>query len=673
MANGPTLENSNALPRMLADGKYELLGTLGSGAMGTVYRARHTALSRIVAIKVLADNLSSDVRATERLRREALAASELQHGNSVQVLDFGSDNGSFFIVMEYVEGRTLFDLLVAERALPEMRAVRIMAQALAALQAAHERGIIHRDMKPENILLKQEQDDDGSLTDQVKVCDFGIAKRAVDTDEDGPKLTDIGSVIGTPLYMAPEQARNLPLDPRTDIYACGVILYRALTGKVLFDGGGDDIAVLMAHVLDAPVPPRQHRPDLSPRLEAVVLQALSKDPAARFQSAREMRKALLESVPGLTTSPFLQPPVNLTQGVGQDAQSGPAQTPQSRLSPSSATLDLRPGDSSGGRRLVVILGAAALVAAIVLATVLLRRREEPSTPSASVAVVPPSVPSAAAAPRPDSPAAGALAASAPSLPTPAPSLPPPAPALPPPAPSLPAPAESVDTALRDPDGESLRRDRWGIDVASATLAPTALAPSAVAPAGAIPAARVPEKVPVKPAKPTEVKPAEVKPAEVKPAEVKPAEVKPAEVKPAEVKPAEVKPAEVKPAEVKPAEPVAELRPATFAEAAVSVGKISVVGSLPASEVKRPVDRSAGDFRDCFKSTAGGAGRAGSASVHLTVDEDGLFRDVRVTGSPVAGLDACVRKVLSSLRSRVRPDTGTVEVSFKIAFRAPEDP
>ncbi|MCC7542575.1 MAG: protein kinase [Deltaproteobacteria bacterium] len=278
-------------------GKYELTAVLGSGAMGTVYRARQISLDKFIALKLLHRDLASDARYAARFHREARAASRLEHPNSMAVLDFGEDaDGTLYIAMEYLSGRDLHRVLVEEGPLHDGRTVEIMAQVTAALVAAHEGGIIHRDLKPENIILQRRIDDDGIEVDLVKVCDFGIAKiqdpRADgDASPENRALTTRGVVIGTPDYMSPEQARGHVLDARSDLYAIGVIMYRMVTGRLPFDADSS-IGVLMKHLTEAPAPPRSINPSVDPRLEAIILRCMAKRPEERFANARELRTEL---------------------------------------------------------------------------------------------------------------------------------------------------------------------------------------------------------------------------------------------------------------------------------------------------------------------------------------------------------------------------------------------
>ncbi|MFO0727469.1 MAG: protein kinase [Myxococcota bacterium] len=287
-------EGDPLLNRVLA-GKLELEKILGSGAMGVVYRARHKALDKVVAIKVLRAEGKGDPTRARRFKAEARAASRLDHPNSVQILDFGEDgpDGLLYIAMEFLEGEDLQSALKREGRMSPERTAKIMIQVLGALGAAHEHGVIHRDMKPGNIMLLQRVDDDGERNDFVKVCDFGLAK-ILDTgleDVSGAPLTKQGAIFGTPSYMSPEQARGEKLDARSDLYSCGVILYKMLTGESPFVS---DTAwgLLMKHMNEAPPPMKGIIPGLPDAVVAIVERAMAKKPEDRFQSAQEMRSAL---------------------------------------------------------------------------------------------------------------------------------------------------------------------------------------------------------------------------------------------------------------------------------------------------------------------------------------------------------------------------------------------
>ncbi len=260
--------------------------------MGRVYRARQTLLDKVVAVKVLHTVLSADERIQARFQREARAASRLSHPNSAQTLDFGVENdGVLYLVMEYLEGPDLHAVLHNGGPQPVERIVSVMSQVLGALAAAHDAGIVHRDLKPENILLVPRTGDDGIPVETVKVADFGIAKMVDDRPDGGGRLTDTGLVPGTPAYMSPEQAAGKNVDGRSDLYACGVILFEMATGQLPFNAESS-IAVVIKHISEAPPPPSSICPTVDRGLEVVILRCLAKDPGQRYGTARELRAAL---------------------------------------------------------------------------------------------------------------------------------------------------------------------------------------------------------------------------------------------------------------------------------------------------------------------------------------------------------------------------------------------
>ncbi len=281
------MEESPSVTRlfgMTIDNKYRLEDMIGRGGMGVVYRAEHIGLRRKVAVKVLLRGHGAGSDAKKRFDREARAAGRLGHPNIVQVFDLGTlPDGSPYLVMELLEGEPLSNRLAIEGGLPIPEACEIVGEVLSALEAAHAGGIVHRDLKPDNVFLTS----DG----RVKILDFGISKQ---TDET-MSLTRTGAVVGTPYYLAPEQARGeRAVDVRVDLWAAGVLAFECLTGMLPF--AADNYNALLAKILTGrPTPPAQIRPSISPQLEAVVMMALAFDPENRFQSAAEMRQALLEA------------------------------------------------------------------------------------------------------------------------------------------------------------------------------------------------------------------------------------------------------------------------------------------------------------------------------------------------------------------------------------------
>lgn len=278
-------------------GRYQLDAAIGSGGMGDIYRARRLHIGDTVAVKVLRPEVVDNAQSRQRFYREARAAAMLHHPNAVVIHDFGEDSdGTAYIVMELLEGRNLRHLLVESGTVAPQRAVNIIRQACAALEAAHRGGIVHRDIKPDNIMLL----DAHSGVDHVKVLDFGIAKlrdKALDTLSLEKNLTNVGTVIGTPHYMSPEQCQGEPADSRSDIYSLGVVIYEMLTGVTPFVAK-TPTGVAIKHVTEPPRPLTEHRPELSPEIEKVVLRALEKEPGARQQSALELAHDLNVALKG---------------------------------------------------------------------------------------------------------------------------------------------------------------------------------------------------------------------------------------------------------------------------------------------------------------------------------------------------------------------------------------
>ncbi|HEY2368479.1 MAG TPA: serine/threonine-protein kinase [Polyangiaceae bacterium] len=308
------MEGGVLVGRIIAS-KYAVQSIIGQGAMGVVYRAKQVALDKLVALKVLSDELRGDPEFVMRFHTEARAASRLDHPNSTRVIDFGEEpDGLLYIAMELLEGRTLTEVLDQEWPLPPARAAAIMTQVLSAVGAAHSLKILHRDLKPDNIVILEGRDDEDRAIDVVKVCDFGIAKLEglAEPSEGASKrevlglnsnATRAGVIIGTPQYMSPEQARGEKLDVRSDLYALGVVLYEILTRRAPFDEG-TSAEVLYKHTMVEPTKPSSMYPNVDAHLEQVCLRALKKFPEERWPNAREMRAALR---PILDTSPAFKP------------------------------------------------------------------------------------------------------------------------------------------------------------------------------------------------------------------------------------------------------------------------------------------------------------------------------------------------------------------------------
>ena len=350
--------------------KFRIEKLLGVGGMGKVYKARQLSLDKAVVVKVLHDQFREDPQLVQRFQREAKAASRLNHPNSIQIIDFGQDEGGVvFMAMEFLQGQDLFSLLKKEGALPAERICRIMVQVCSALAEAHEQNVIHRDLKPENIMVEDRR----GQRDFVKVLDFGIAKIQ---DPDGAQaLTQAGMVCGTPEYMSPEQARGLQLDARSDIYALGVVMYQLAVGELPFQAD-TPIGIVTKHILEKPVAPRQKRADVDATLETIILKAMEKEAARRFNTVAEMAEQLevlgrqLSSVRGgnfnepsqsqpLPSSPVAvaphepAPPASHTRV----AQPTPTRTAPTPHNPGGAAVELAPpapvAGGSGARGLKV--------------------------------------------------------------------------------------------------------------------------------------------------------------------------------------------------------------------------------------------------------------------------------------------------------------------------------
>src|SRR5215468_2525415 len=321
----------------LLGGRYQVGELLGYGGMAEVHKGRDLRLDRDVAIKMLRTDLARDDTFQLRFRREAQNAASLNHPAIVAVYDTGEERASTgeslpYIVMEFVNGRTLKEVLAAECRLIPRRSLEITSDICAALEFSHRHGIIHRDIKPGNVMLTQ--------TGQVKVMDFGIARALA---SGAANMTQTSAVIGTAQYLSPEQARGEPVDARSDVYATGCVLYELLTGQPPFVGD-NPVSVAYQHVREEPRPPSAHNRDVTPDIDAVVLKALAKNRMNRYQSAAEMRGDLLRAASGrpVLATPVLRqeermpvaappPRVAGSRSTGQFSRVGPPQ--QRRSSP----------------------------------------------------------------------------------------------------------------------------------------------------------------------------------------------------------------------------------------------------------------------------------------------------------------------------------------------------
>jgi serine/threonine-protein kinase len=377
---------------MVISGRYQLGDRLGSGGMSTVYKAVDRVLERTVAVKVLAEHLSDDEKFVARFRREALAVAKLIHPNIVQVYDTGVDDGRHYIVMEYVEGRSGAQLLQSRGRLGSEAAVEIGVQACAGLEYAHRQGIIHRDVKPGNLMViggpagHRATPRTDALTEDmtVKLTDFGIARAAEQT-----RLTQVGSVVGTAAYLAPEQARGEEATPAADVYALGVVIYQLLTGRLPWEGTTlAELAIRREN--ERPLPPTSYDSEVPETLSTAVLRALEGDPARRYTTARELASALRTGLSGVEPPPAdSEAATRAMTGTPTDATrrlpaTGPATAPTRRAPAPRPALRTRPaapapapatGQRSTASRIRGIIGLilviailAAIIAAIVLVT-----------------------------------------------------------------------------------------------------------------------------------------------------------------------------------------------------------------------------------------------------------------------------------------------------------------
>jgi eukaryotic-like serine/threonine-protein kinase len=334
--------------------RYELGDRLGSGGMSTVYKATDRVLERTVAVKILAEHLSDDDKFVARFRREALAVAKLIHPNIVQVYDTGVDAYRHYIVMEYVEGKSAAQLLQVKGRLGSNSAVEIGTQSCAGLEYAHRQGIIHRDVKPGNLMViggpagRRHRDSSahepptGEMT--VKLTDFGIARASAQT-----RLTQVGSVVGTAAYLAPEQARGEEATPASDVFALGVVLYQLLTGRLPWEGS--TLAELaMRRESERPLPPTSYDPDVPETLSRAVLRALEGDIGARYSTARELSRALDAGLAGREPAPPSDElPTNMLGTAATEATRRIEREPATPVSPQPVAPRRRPAPAPAPR------------------------------------------------------------------------------------------------------------------------------------------------------------------------------------------------------------------------------------------------------------------------------------------------------------------------------------
>ena len=348
--------------REILDGQFRVVQKIGTGGMGSVYKAEQPAMNRMVAIKILHPKLAGRKDLVARFRREARAMSQLTHPNTVRVFMYGElpEDGSLYIVMEYLEGKNLNQTVRRGGPMWADRAISVLAPVCHALHEAHEMGIVHRDLKPENIFLSKQ----GGLSDFPKVLDFGLAKVTEQQMRPGSIiLTQEGMVFGTPEFMSPEQAQGKTLDARSDIYSLAVILYEVLTGKLPFTAK-TPMEYIQKHVTAAPIPLNERVPErqFDPGLWEVIKTAIEKNPDDRYQTAKEFAEAL---------QPFGVADASGPRASSPSANGGGAQT-----SPTPPAAQVAPRSNRGkkgpGAGLLIAVAATCLVAGVIIAVVAMR-------------------------------------------------------------------------------------------------------------------------------------------------------------------------------------------------------------------------------------------------------------------------------------------------------------
>ncbi len=348
----------------LIDGRYKVISRLGAGGMAEVFLAQDQQLGRKVALKLLHRRFSEDPDFVERFRREAQSAAGLQHPNVVSIYDRGAYDGTYYIAMEYLAGPSLKQLIRQQAPLEPLRAIEITIQILKAARFAHRRGVIHRDLKPHNVIV-----DDG---DHAKVTDFGIA-RAGASD-----MTETGSIMGTAQYLSPEQAQGVAVSPASDLYSVGVILYELLTGRLPFDAESA-VTIAIKHVSEPPVSPRQINPKIPPELEQVVLWTLNKNPADRpadadalISALEAVRATILAGAPSERTASFAALAAAVPAGAGVAAAAALDPAPVIEEPPAADHRDPLP-EPDGGAKWIWILLALVLLGGAGIGAYLLTR------------------------------------------------------------------------------------------------------------------------------------------------------------------------------------------------------------------------------------------------------------------------------------------------------------
>src|SRR4051812_31153016 len=365
---------TDTLIHTLFDGRYRIVRKLGAGGMANVYLAEDQELGRRVAIKILNDRHANDDQFVERFRREAKNAAGLSHPNIVSIYDRGEAEGTYYIAMEFLDGRSLKELIVSRGPAPVNVAIEYARQILGALRFAHRNGIVHRDIKPHNVLV----DGEGRL----KVTDFGIARAGAS------QMTEAGSIIGTAQYLSPEQAKGAPVDQTSDLYSVGIVLYELLTGVVPFTGD-TPVEIAMKHLSAKPDPPSAHRAEIPRELDKIVMRALAKDAHDRYQTAEEMDADLARVAGGGTVSRVTEEAA--TAIIARPPAAAPAaatavtqlQTPSPPYTPPAAYYDY---DEPRRRAIWPWLIALALVAGAIVGAYFLYQQIQDQLSSSTVRV-----------------------------------------------------------------------------------------------------------------------------------------------------------------------------------------------------------------------------------------------------------------------------------------------
>ena len=619
--------HSAALVGQTIAGKFVIETVIAVGGIGTVYRAHQLGLDRKVALKLLQEEFAQDEDFIERFKREARAASRLDHPNSVRVLDFGQHEGSLYLAMEYVEGRTLFEVIQADFPLPEERTVDILSQVLAAVGVAHDMGVVHRDLKPENIMIIRATSDEGEHHELVKVLDFGIASLGTvargaspGAEAEGPRMTKRGLLVGTPEYMAPEQAGGERADRRSDIYSLGVVLYQMLCKRLPFHGDSA-LTVAVKHITEAPLLPSQFAA-VSQKIEAVCLRALSKAPEDRFPNAREMRTALRGAInlaPGRSSSPQ-----SVVGGNGHDGHTG----------------SLMGAIADGPRRrhasLVVGLTLATLFAGALGARSMVRARRAvaPALPAPQSAALPPATSPA--------PAPVAVATRGPAHPA-GPGL---DPAPDPGGPSAPAPATGAPgeapagAEIKPVRPSSHRRSKAALARESRERAKRARAAAARGGRGgrggraAVTAAATAADPP-----------------------------------PPAARPAAADKLAASKSALTAAPPAAPPAPLDISRAAVSITAISSTSAIPSSNIRSALSRA--PLLHCYRESlrAAGAAATGTAVLHLKIDIAGYVTGTQLEGAHfLPGVKACVEQAARGARIKdVDTGDGSADITLNFAY------